>query len=59
MKNEKNFEKVIKKAIISCDTTGADSSQEFFLTPAKTIDKGGRPGRDYIPKKDGYKIKKK
>ena len=43
-----NFEKVIKKAIISCDTTGADSSQEFFLTPAKTIDKGGRPGRDYV-----------
>ncbi|MDI9355343.1 MAG: DNA damage-inducible protein D, partial [Cyanobium sp. MAG06] len=38
----------IKKAIISCDTTGADSSQEFLPTSAKTLDKGGRPGRDYV-----------
>ncbi len=43
-----NFEKVLKKAILSCDTTGADSSQEFLLTSGKTIDKGGRPGKDYI-----------
>lgn len=44
----RRFEDVINKAKISCDTTAADSRQEFLPTPAKTIDKGGRPGKDYI-----------
>ncbi|MFA5997550.1 MAG: DNA damage-inducible protein D [Candidatus Paceibacterota bacterium] len=44
----RGFEEAIRRAIESCNTSGGDSSQEFLLAPAKTLEVGGRPGKDYI-----------
>jgi DNA-damage-inducible protein D len=44
----RRFEDVISRAMESCNTSGEDSSQEFLPAPAKTLEVGGRPGKDYI-----------
>lgn len=44
----RRFEDAIGRAIDSCNTSGEDSSQEFLPVPAKTLDVGGRPGKDYF-----------
>lgn len=44
----RGFEHAIARAMESCNASGGDSSQEFLLAPAKTLDIGGRPGKDYV-----------
>lgn len=44
----RRFEDAIQRAMESCNTSGGDSSQEFLPAPAKTLEVGGRPGKDYI-----------
>ncbi len=44
----RRFEDAIQRAVESCNTAGGDASQEFLPAPAKTLDIGGRPGKDYI-----------
>jgi len=44
----RRFEDAIQRAMESCNTAGGDASQEFLPAPAKTLEVGGRPGKDYI-----------
>jgi len=44
----RRFDDAITRAMESCNTAGDDASQEFLPAPAKTLDVGGRPGKDYI-----------
>ena len=46
----RRFDDAIQRAMESCDTSdmGYQSSQEFLPAPAKTLEIGGRPGKDYI-----------
>ncbi len=44
----RRFEDAIQRAIESCNTSGGDAGQEFLPAPAKTLEVGGRPGKDYI-----------
>ena len=44
----RSFEAAINRAIESCNASGEDASQEFLPAPAKTLEVGGRPGKDYI-----------
>ena len=44
----RRFEDVIEKAKESCKNTGGLVEEEFLPAPAKTLDKGGRPSKDYI-----------
>ena len=44
----RRFEDAINRAKDSCNTSGGEASQEFLPAPAKTLDVGGRPGKDYI-----------
>lgn len=44
----RRFEDAIQRAMESCNTAGGDASQEFLPAPAKTVEVGGRPGKDYI-----------
>jgi DNA-damage-inducible protein D len=44
----RRFEDAISRAIEACDNSGNDSSQEFLPVPAKTLEVGGRPGKDYF-----------
>ena len=44
----RRFDDVINRAMESCNTIGGDASQEFLPVPAKTLESGGRPGKDYI-----------
>jgi DNA-damage-inducible protein D len=43
-----NFENSIKKAKESCKNANKQVEQEFLLVPVKTLESGGRPGKDYI-----------
>jgi DNA-damage-inducible protein D len=44
----RRFEDAIDRAIEACNTSGFDSGQEFLPVPAKTLEIGGRPGKDYF-----------
>ena len=44
----RRFDDAITRAMESCNTAGGDASQEFLPSPAKTVEAGGRPGKDYI-----------
>ena len=44
----RRFEDAIDRAIEACNTSGFDSGQEFLPVPAKTLETGGRPGKDYF-----------
>ena len=44
----RRFEDAISRAIEACDTSGNDSSQEFLPVLTKTLEIGGRPGKDYF-----------
>lgn len=44
----RRFEDAIHRAIEACNASEEDSSQEFLPAPAKTLEVGGRPGKDYI-----------
>ena len=44
----RRFEDAIQRAVESCNTSGGDAGQEFLPAPAKTLEVGGRPGKDYI-----------
>ncbi len=44
----RRFDDAITRAMESCNTAGGDASQEFLPAPAKTLEAGGRPGKDYI-----------
>jgi DNA-damage-inducible protein D len=44
----RRFDDAINRAMESCNTAGGDASQEFLPAPAKTVEVGGRPGKDYI-----------
>ena len=44
----RRFEDSIERAKISCENAGMLVSEEFLPAPAKTLDIGGRPAKDYI-----------
>lgn len=44
----RRFEDAIERAKESCKNAGNDEEKEFLPAPAKTLDQGGRPAKDYI-----------
>lgn len=44
----RRFEDAIERAKQSCENAGMLVQEEFLPVPAKTLDTGGRPSKDYI-----------